>query len=175
MDEARPRFTRDLAAARARADDAVEQVRWSNAVEGQAPMEEFIAEDRALRDLQRLEGFQAKGQVPVLVEVFVRGRTFSREIGTKTGRRKSPREVLSAAGRRIIDVYVEPPLAAEARIRDAYEQSEQEAHGARDRAHFEMEELRLGRLHRKVRRSTPLGTCISDRVDDVGARHLEAF
>jgi hypothetical protein len=91
IDEARVRFAEALADARTRADEATEQIRWLNAIDGEAPMEEFIAEDRALSDLSRLEGFRSKGQVPVLVEVFAFGQrvpVLSREFGRPAGPRR---------------------------------------------------------------------------------------
>jgi hypothetical protein len=87
---------------------------------------------------------------------------------------RSPLRVLGAARRRVIDIYVESPLVAETRIKDAYEESERGVHDTRDRAHAEMEELCLGRLHTRVELSGVL-THTFDRVKDVSLRRKEGF
>jgi hypothetical protein len=84
-------------------------------------------------------------------------------------------EALSVARRRIIDVRVESPLAAEARIIGAYEQSDREAYDVRNRARAEMAELRLRRLHTKVEVTVFPIKHTFDKVVDISARHIEAF
>ncbi len=90
---------------------------------------------------------------------------------------RNPLGVLDTARRKVIDIYVEPGLVAEGRILSAYELSEQRAHDITDRAHVEMNELRLGKLHRRVEASILSGLIRfdRDRVTDVSSRHKEAF